>query len=163
MGWLLPSSVLWQSLQGSTRPPGELIDVSDGRRLHVRVMGAEHPGPTVLLEHRHGLTVSSWGWLQPRLAEHVTVVSYDRPGSGWSDAGDADFSAVAADLRVALDRLDVPGPYVPVGFSLGGLYARAFSASHPREVAGLVLLDPAHEDQMARLPGSRGGEPTGSG
>lgn len=151
VGALTEQALTWRDARRYP-PPGELVNISDGRRLHVRVMGAEHAGPTVILDHGHGLTMSSWSWLQPRLAEHVTVVSYDRPGNGWSDPGDADPFAVAADLHTALDELDIPGPYVQVGYSLGGLYARAFAASHPAELAGLVLLDPSHEDQMTRLP-----------
>ena len=28
---------------------------------------------------------AQWGWIQPAIAEFATVVSYDRPGLGWSD------------------------------------------------------------------------------
>jgi len=46
----------------------------------------------------------------------------------------------------------VPAPYVLVGHSLGGLYARLYATRFPAEVAGLVLLDPAHEDLNAYMP-----------
>jgi pimeloyl-ACP methyl ester carboxylesterase len=46
----------------------------------------------------------------------------------------------------------VPAPYVLVGHSLGGLYARHYAQRYPGEVSGLVLLDPAHEDYNAYMP-----------
>ena len=39
----------------------------------------------------------------------------------------------------------LPGPFVVVGQSLGAMYARVFARQYPDEVAGLVLVDPAHE------------------
>ncbi|MCP3805059.1 alpha/beta hydrolase [Allokutzneria sp. A3M-2-11 16] len=41
-----------------------------------------------------------------------------------------------------LERRGGPGPYVLVGHSLGGLYARLYAKRFPSEVTGLVLLDP---------------------
>ena len=46
----------------------------------------------------------------------------------------------------------MPGPYLLVGHSLGGFYARHYAHRFPAEVAGLVLLDPAHEDYDAYMP-----------
>jgi pimeloyl-ACP methyl ester carboxylesterase len=63
-----------------------------------------------------------------------------------------DSTRVTDDLRELLGAADVPGPYVLVGHSLGGLYARHFAKRFPDDVAGLVLLDPTHEDVAAYLP-----------
>jgi pimeloyl-ACP methyl ester carboxylesterase len=41
---------------------------------------------------------------------------------------------------------------VLVGQSFSGLLVRLFAYQYPREVVGLVLLDPAHEDQDLRSP-----------
>ncbi len=43
-------------------------------------------------------------------------------------------------------------PFVFVGHSLGGLYARHYAARFPDQVCGLVLIDPAHEDYDAYMP-----------
>lgn len=133
--------------------PGELIELSDGRNLHLQVAGEEHDGPTVLLFGGAGASVSGWGWVQPAIAEHATVVAYDRPGLGWSDPSDASPSAdtVLADLREALTLAEIEGPYVLAGHSLGGHHARAFAAAHPDEVTGIVLIDPSHEHQSQAL------------
>src|SRR5262249_3915388 len=44
-------------------------------------------------------------------------------------------------------------PYLLVGHSLGGLYARHYAQRFPDEVAALLLLDPAHEDYDACMSG----------
>jgi len=49
----------------------------------------------------------------------------------------------------------VPGPYVLVGHSNGGLYVRRYAGLYPEDVAGLVLLDATPPDLFERLPGTR--------
>lgn len=142
-------------------PPGALVELADGRSLHLHV----HPGPehdtdasgarpTVVLEAGAGGSAAVFSRLHAVLAEHTTVVAYDRAGSGFSDPrdGPAAAASVVADLHEGLDAAGVGGPFVLVGHSLGAAYARTFTATHPDEVAGLVLLDPVHEEQLVRLP-----------
>ena len=42
-------------------------------------------------------------------------------------------------------------PYLLVGHSIGGLYARAFDERFDNQVAGMVLLDSSHEEQIWRF------------
>jgi pimeloyl-ACP methyl ester carboxylesterase len=56
-----------------------------------------------------------------------------------------------ADLHALLAAAAVPGPYVLVGHSLGGLFVRLYAYTYPDEVAGMVLVDATHEDNFARL------------
>ena len=51
-------------------------------------------------------------------------------------------------------------PYILVGNSIGGLNVRLFAFRYPREVAGLVLVDPAHEDQFTRMPAAERIDPS---
>ena len=71
--------------------------------------------------------------------------TYDRAGFGWSDAGPLPRTAgrIADELYDLLRREAVPGPYVLVGHSFGGLVMRLFQSRHPSETAGLVLIEPA--------------------
>lgn len=41
----------------------------------------------------------------------------------------------------------MPGPYILVGHSMGGLYVRAFARNYPAMAVGMVLVDATHEDQ----------------
>ena len=135
-------------------PPGELVDVGGGRLMHFDVRGKGNLGPTIVLEAGGTLTSSVWAWIQARLATDATVVSYDRANMGWSDPVDrpADALAVAADLHAGLNALHLHGPYLLVGHSIGGYYVQEFAAAYPRDVVGLVLLDPSPGGWMTGLP-----------
>jgi pimeloyl-ACP methyl ester carboxylesterase len=128
-----------------------LIDIG-GRALYRADVGSG--GPTVVLEA--GLTDSAapWSGIIPALASFTRVVSYDRPNTiaGASDPAPMPRTAddVVADLHALLDAAAVPGPYVLVGHSVGGLFVRLYASRYPDEVVGLVLIDTSHEDQDVR-------------
>ncbi len=92
--------------------------------------------------------------VQQLAAQLTTSVLYDRAGTGWSDPVKLGRTSaqVTDELRDLLRTAGVPGPYLLAGHSLGGLYARHFALRFPDEVAGLLLLDPAHEDYDAYMP-----------
>lgn len=133
-------------------PPGKLVDVG-GYSLHVSVTG--QGGPTVVLLPGAGDFSFDWALVQPEVARFTRVVSYDRAGSAWSEAGPVPrtLRQEAHELRTALARLDLPPPYVLVGHSLGGLVARVFARDHPGECAGMVLVDATHEDTVLFMNG----------
>ena len=58
---------------------------------------------------------------------------------------------MAADLHALLRAADVPGPYVLVGHSAGGLVVRLYASTYPDEVVGMVLVDATHEDVWLRF------------
>jgi pimeloyl-ACP methyl ester carboxylesterase len=123
-----------------------------GRRLFLTCAG--EGSPTVVLESGAGGGAAAWAAVQPALAQQTRVCSYDRanlPGGASDPApkprGAAD---VVADLHALLAAAQVPGPYVLVGHSLGGLYARLYAHTYPDHVVGLVLVDATHEDQEQR-------------
>lgn len=123
-------------------PPGRLVDVGRGR-LHINAVG-RLDGPTVVFDA--GISASSLSWLKvaPRVAEFARAVSYDRSGLAWSDRTHSPVSArsLAAELRVLLQAAAVPPPYVLVAHSFGTFVVRAFAGEFPRDVAGVVLVDP---------------------
>lgn len=76
-----------------------------------------------------------------RLAEHRTVIRYDRPGTGLSDRAVEPATTLAAEvdtLTALLEQLDL-GPVSLLGASSGGLVAAAYAADHPQSVERLVL------------------------
>jgi pimeloyl-ACP methyl ester carboxylesterase len=155
-----------------------LYDVGGGRRLYLECRGPGGAGgaggPTVVLEAGAFNSGAIWdaGALPPGAAgpavlpgsaAFARVCAYDRPGTladpsdpatrSRSDPAPLPRTAqdVVTDLHALLRAARVPGPYVLVGHSLGGPFVRLYAATHPEEVAGLVLVDASHEEQNARL------------
>jgi len=131
--------------------PGVLVDVG-GRRLHLRCVGAG--APTVVLEAGLGDDLFTWARVQDSIAGFARVCAYDRAGYGWSDPGPAPRTSAqeVGELHALLGSAHLPPPYVLVGHSMGGLNVRLYAFRYPREVAGLVLVDPSQETQFERMP-----------
>jgi pimeloyl-ACP methyl ester carboxylesterase len=123
-------------------PPGRLVDVGT-HRLHLHCAGTAQP--TVVFDSALGGSSLSWSLVQGAVAEVTRACAYDRAGFGWSEAGPLPRTAgrIADELHELLHAAAVPGPYVLVGHSYGGLVVRIFAARHPERVAGLVLVEPA--------------------
>ncbi|WP_161965896.1 alpha/beta fold hydrolase [Steroidobacter cummioxidans] len=104
-------------------------------------------------------TVFSWeqpvGWaaLAPKIASLTRVCVYDRIGLGRSSKAERPRTSfdVAADLHALLAIERITPPYVLAGQSLGGMNAFAFANRYRDEVAGLVLVDSSHPQQLARI------------
>ena len=129
----------------STPPPGTLVDVG-GHKVHLYCTG--NAGPTVVLIAGASSFSIDWALVQPKLS--ARACAFDRPGYAWSDAAGVvdDGMQVVRDLHEALVRTNQPRPYVLVGHSLGGFFARLFYDTYPDDVGGVVLLDAAHEDGL---------------
>jgi pimeloyl-ACP methyl ester carboxylesterase len=148
-----------------------LVDIG-GRSLWLECRGAG--GPTVILEAGAGNNAQIWDTIAlpagtaraavlPSVAAFTRVYAYDRPNTfldpdhpSRSDRVPNPRSAadMVADLHALLTAADVPGPYVLVGHSFGGLIVRLFASLYPDEVAGLVLVDAAHEDWWETFAGT---------
>jgi pimeloyl-ACP methyl ester carboxylesterase len=131
--------------------PGELVDVS-GYQLHINCIG--NGSPTIILDASGGNSSASWGLVQPKIAESTRVCAYDRAGAGWSDRGPIprDMNQQVRELHGLLAGARVDGPYVLVGHSYGGRIARVYAKAYPREVVGMVLIDPGTLDDDPRFP-----------
>jgi pimeloyl-ACP methyl ester carboxylesterase len=122
-----------------------------GRRLFLRCTGSG--GPTVVFEN--GLT-TDWYPLQNQLSGSTRVCSYDpaRMAGAWgrSDPASAPRDGIdrVGDLHALLAAARVPGPYVLVGHSNGGLFSLLYASRYPAQVAGLVLLDGVHPSYHRR-------------
>jgi pimeloyl-ACP methyl ester carboxylesterase len=140
-----------RTFAASPPPPGRHYEAG-GRRLALYRAG--EGGPAVVFLPGAGLIGLDFLNVHQEVARHTTSVLYDRAGTGWSDPIRLPRTAAEAaqELRALLDAAGVPPPYVLVGHSLGGAYARRFAQLFPADIAGLVMLDPAHEGYAA-IPG----------
>jgi pimeloyl-ACP methyl ester carboxylesterase len=97
--------------------------------------------------------MKTWDRVVPEIAKFVQVVVYDRAGLGGSDPGPRPRTSQqnVTELHALLSNAGIPGPYVLVGHSFGGLDVRLFASQYPGEVAGVVLIDASYEEQYLRF------------
>ena len=125
---------------------GRAVEIG-GRTLNIDCSGEGSP-TVILLPTRFG-GYEGYIKVRPEVAKFARVCWYDRAGEGWSDPPPAPrtSASITNDLHELLRRASVPGPYILVGHSIGGSFARIYAGRYPSEVAGLVLVDSANPDQ----------------
>jgi pimeloyl-ACP methyl ester carboxylesterase len=131
--------------------PQQMVALADGRRINLVCSGEGRP--TVVLTA--GLSDWSVDWLlvQPRVAEHTRVCSWDRAGFGFSDPRrePLDIGRSSEDLAQALDKAGIGGPFILVGHSMGGLETLLLADRYRSQLAGIVLVDPTIPGQYQRF------------
>ena len=146
---------IWQD--ESLRPPSNEFVVAGGRRVHVACVGS---GPrTFVLDAGASAWSVFWWRIQPALARVGRTCAFDRPGYGWSDPieGAHDGVAAAGRLHDLVRQAHIQTPFIYVGHSLGANFAQVYWRLYPRDVSGLVLLEPGDpkdllEDTHATAP-----------
>lgn len=133
------------------------VDIG-GYRLYMRCVG--QGTTTVIFEAGLGEDLSTWDQVLPQAARFSQACAYDRANVAPSDKRPAAIRVSAPQIAVELQQLLVnahlPGPYVLVGHSLGGLFMQMFACHYPHEVAGMVLVDSTHPQQAMRLAAALG-------
>jgi pimeloyl-ACP methyl ester carboxylesterase len=123
-----------------------------GRRV-VRRVEAGTGEPAVVLEAGLSNGAASWQRVMPLLTPHVRVAAYDRAGIGGSASapGLLTIDRQVDDLASVITGL-AAGPCVLAGHSWGGMLVQLLAFRRPDLVAGLVLVDPGHEEMESGLP-----------
>src|SRR5215208_7212850 len=155
-----------------------LVDIG-GRSLYLECRG--QGSPTVILEAGAGGRADVWSrdleepegtrtMVLPGVAAFIRVCAYDRPGTlternpSLDPYGPLFYPSRSDpvpqprttqdrvnDLHALLGAAAIPGPYVLVGHSAGGLVVRLYASTYPDEVVGMVLVDATHEDVWLRF------------
>lgn len=130
---------------------GDLVRVEGPRRIHLHCEG--QGGPTVVFTAGLGAWSATWAKVQPVVAKANRTCAWDRAGFGLSD-GDPrapqTVSRTTDDLERALAAHGARGPYVLVGHSAGAYEVLTFADRRRADIAGIVLVDPARPDDLAR-------------
>jgi pimeloyl-ACP methyl ester carboxylesterase len=131
---------------------GQTLVSVNGHQLFLNCEGTI-AGPAVILVAGGGATTDTWDKVQTPVSAFAKVCSYDRAGLGKSSAIPEIQSAdeIVDDLEALLRAAHVSPPYVLVGHSIGGLYIRKFDERYDSQVAGMVLVDSSHEEQIWRF------------
>ncbi|GED72128.1 alpha/beta hydrolase [Brevibacillus reuszeri] len=120
-----------------------------GVKLCFKYYGEVSDFPTVVFDSGYGCTCNYWASISDEISSQTRMFIYDRAGIGESenDEKPRHSQQIIENLRSLLQKANVPSPYLLVGHSFGGLNVRLYASTYPEEVAGVILLDPCHEDQ----------------
>ncbi len=135
--------------EGAQTPDVELrtVDVlgSSTRAMTVGLQGREPGQPVLVLFAGGGARMESWAEWILEIWSLAPVVTYDRPGIGGSpfDGIDPTPQRVVEHAHELLNVIDVPPPYILVGWSWGGPLIRYYSGEYPEDIVGMVYLDPS--------------------
>jgi pimeloyl-ACP methyl ester carboxylesterase len=149
--------------------PGLIKGKFDAGGVNLNLVCFGTGSPTVVLEAGWCDDWMTWSAILPKMRSHTRVCAYDRAGVGASDSqtGLRTSEQMAEQLHTLLTSANVPGPYLVVGHSIGGMNMLVFADRYPNEVVGVVLIDSPHPDQWkqwsALLPTPAPNEPAGLG
>jgi pimeloyl-ACP methyl ester carboxylesterase len=124
------------------------VDVG-GRKLNMYCTGKG--SPTVLFEADTGRAGWDWSAVLPEVARRTRACVYDRAGFGASDPiiRAATVANASKDLSFLIKNARLDAPFVLVGTGYGAMVAQHFALrSRNASVAGLVLVEPLHEDAL---------------
>ena len=132
------------------KPPGRFINIGF-QTMYVDCLGENKP--TIIVDVGIAASSASWYKIAKELSKNTRICLYDRAGYGWSDSGRGErtTATIVHELKLLVKRAEIPGPYIIVGHSFGGFTARYFPSKFPEDVAGLVLVDSSHPEQIYRL------------
>lgn len=101
-------------------------------------------GPTIVLEAGLSDTMEEWKPILNELSKFGSVFAYNRAGFSESKSVNSirDGKTIVAELNEVLAASNVKAPYILVGHSLGGAYMELYAKTFPRDIAGVVLVDP---------------------
>ncbi len=105
-------------------------------------------GARLHFAHATGMNAALYGRLLAPLAEQFAVTASDARGHGFTGLPKVaeelkSWDEFADDLNRLLDVIDVGGPWLLAGHSMGAAVSLLAAAARPERVSGLVLIDPA--------------------
>src|SRR5215216_6528847 len=144
--------IMFSNMRLTESPPlGRRIDVGN-RRLWLHRSGEGEPA--VIFVAGGGAMGLDYLLSQQQAAELTSCLIYDRAGTGWSEDADLPRSAeeVTDELHDLLRAVRIKPPHILVGHSLGGAYVHRHAQRFPTDIAGLLLVEPAHPDWDSYMP-----------
>lgn len=117
----------------------------DGLKLSYLDQGGR--GTPIIALHAYWMEAGTYADLSAALAPEWRVIALDQRGHGHSDhSADLSWDAFIGDLAAFLYHLEIDGPAILIGNSLGGTAAFRYSARNPDKVRAMVIEESSAEE-----------------
>lgn len=130
-------------------PNGEMVDLGD-YKVHVYSEGDESKELTLVFLSGSGTVAPVYDFkvLYSLLTDEYRAAVVEKAGYGYSDivVVERDINSVLSELRSALTKAGIQGPYILIPHSMSGLEALYWAQKYPDEVKGIVGIDMAVPD-----------------
>lgn len=116
-----------------------------GKKQYVIVQGTGEP--TIVFLTGKGRDCGDFKKVYDKLKKTNQIFAYDRAGHGKSESfrGDRTVDTMAFELHELLVKEKIKPPYILVGHALGTYIMRCYINMYPKDVSGMVFIDPSHE------------------
>jgi pimeloyl-ACP methyl ester carboxylesterase len=116
-----------------------------GKKQYVIVQGTGEP--TIVFLTGKGRDCGDFKKVYDKLKKTNQIFAYDRAGLGKSESfrGDRTVDTMAFELHELLVKEKIKPPYILVGHALGTYIMRCYINMYPKDVSGMVFIDPSHE------------------
>ena len=107
---------------------------------------------TIVFQSGMGSSHAIWQPIQDELAQNAVTISYDRNGIMFSEDNGLPITNenVSRELEALLLKTNCPKPYILVGHSMAGIYLRSFIDRNKKDISGILFLEAAHPQQIAK-------------
>lgn len=133
-------------------PIGKLVEV-DGKEMSVYYEG--EGDKTLVFLSGSGTTspILDFKSLYSNLSDNYKIVVIEKFGYGYSyeTKGKRDVDTILEESRLALEKLNIKGPYVLVPHSMSGIQALYWAQKYPEEVESIIGLDMSLPDSYSDL------------
>lgn len=141
--WGIFSSSMTLYEQNKYSPKGELVEV-DGKNMHIYTKGKGDN--TIVLLSGLGTAAPALDFepLVNEMSQNNKVVVVESFGYGWSDITNKDRTVenIVEEMRLALKKSNIKGPYILMPHSISGIYSMYFANTYPEEVKAIIGIDP---------------------
>lgn len=127
-------------------PKGQMVDLG-AYRVHVYTEGECADAPTLVFLAGSATVAPVYDFkpLYSLLSGEYRIAVVEKAGYGYSDIVRVkrDVASMVEEVRVALSKAGIEGPYVLLPHSMSGLEAMYWAQNFPHEVGGIIGLDMA--------------------
>ena len=122
---------------------GQLVEV-DGKNMHVYTKGDGENTIVLLGGLGTAAPVLDFEPLINEMAKDNKIVVVELFGYGWSDSTDKERTVehIVEEIRTALNRANIEGPYILMPHSISGIYSMYYANEYSDEVRAVIGIDP---------------------